>query len=185
MKVTQVVNKHICCGYAEYARELDTELSKEFNSSITEPGEDVGEAEVVLAYYGSTETKCLTPEQTETWRAQGKKVILLHRESQGDLVEGCVIPVKHFLGHVDAIATHEPTNYSDFIPISFVEVDNLPEPDGRLLVGEAGFYGTEKNFEVALEAVGMQTLRLPTIGKLIWLGFKGLLLRCREQKATL
>ncbi len=153
MKVTQVVNTHACCGYAEYGRELDFELKKEFETSITLPGGySVGDAEVVLAYYGSTETLGLRPDECDAWRAQGKKVILLHRESSGDKVELCPIPIKHFLGHVDAIATHEPTNYgTEFIPISFVEIDNLPEPDGRLLIGEAGFYGANKNYETAFE----------------------------------
>lgn len=152
MKVTHVVNNDIGCGYAEYARELDAELKKEFDSSITLPGQDVGDVDVIIASYGSFETLCLTPQQTEKWRAEGKKVVLLHRESTGDLTEGCTIPVKHFLGHVDAIVTHEPTNYgTEFIPISFVEVDNLPEPDERFVIGEAGFYDPMKHFETVID----------------------------------
>lgn len=152
MKVTHVCNRDLACGYGNYARELDTELRQEFDSSITPPGEDVGDAEVVIASYGSTETLGLTPERTEQWRAQGKKVILLYRESEGDLTEGCTIPVKHFLGHVDMIITHEPTNYgTEFVPISFPEIDELPEPDGRLLIGESGFYDQMKHFESVME----------------------------------
>jgi hypothetical protein len=156
MKVTHVVNKDAVCGYAEYARELDFELRKEFESSIVEPGQDVGDADVVIASYGSTETLGLTPAQTEQWRSQGKKVILLYREAQGDLVENCTIPVKHFLGHVDWIVSHEPTNYgpeypTEFIPISFVEVPSLPDPESRLVIGSAGFYDPMKHFEDVVE----------------------------------
>ncbi len=153
IRVTHVVNKHVGCGYAEYARELDAELRKEFDSDITEPGQEIDkDVEVVLASYGSTETLCLTPTQTEQWRSEGKKVILLHRESEENKTENCTIPVKHFLGHVDAIVTHEPTDYgTEFIPISFPEIANLPETDGRLIVGEAGFYDPMKHFETALD----------------------------------
>lgn len=151
LKVAHVVNKNAVCGYAEYARELDWELKKEFESSIVEPGQEIGDVDVVIASYGSTETLGLTPHQTEEWRQQGKKVILLHRESEGDLVENCTIPVKHFLGHVDSIITHEPTNYSEFIPISFPAVVSLPDAELRLVIGSAGFYDTMKHFEDVVE----------------------------------
>ena len=150
LKVAIISNWHEKCGNADYARDLRLELIKEYEFEVvtfTKPEEATGQDVVVISWHPSRVV--LSPQAVHDLHSRGTKVIVTLQNS----FAGAYYASEHDpLLYADAVVAHQKMEGGNIeiktIPVGIHLVDNLPEPNGEVRVGIAGFPYAWKRFDV-------------------------------------
>jgi hypothetical protein len=147
VKVKVLSNLDEQCGNAAYARDLTRELKKHFTE--VELGTHWEHDDVVLVNWCPSVVD-FNSAVGIGWKSEGVKIVLIHQQSYGDSYLE-----KSLMDSVDAIVTHEPTNWgSVYIPHGIPEVDEIHGQSDKLTIGMAGFYfRAVKGFRVVKDVV--------------------------------
>lgn len=170
MKIVLVSNWHERCGNAQYARELLTELWKEWPETITatQPREvldNMKDAKVVIVNWHPSRVS-LSPHEVQGMQSLGMKVIVVLQNSFSGYYSAEVAdPLRYanvVVAHQKMLGNIEIT----YIPCGIPIVENLPETDSSLKIGIAGFPYAWKRFDlvaqVASELGGKALLIAPS-----------------------
>lgn len=149
MKVGILTNRHERCGNAAYARDLEVELKKYFEVSVSDSPNDLFFIEglkVVLINWHPARVGA-SKDFVDWWHSRGIKVVIIHQNS----LEGPA-PTEQVYG-CDITVVHEEMGCYSFIPHGIHMVDGLPafEKMAAKSVGTAGFPFSWKRFDVVAE----------------------------------
>lgn len=160
MKVGLVSNWDLRCGNAQYARDLVTELEKEFTVMGLSPSmsqvrqTNIDDIDVVIVNWHPS--RITVTEQDMQWlKGRGKKVILI---LQNSFREPPLIEEGSMLLAVDMVVAHEEMTFIGCQPNfqciqhGIPEIEGLPAPYEDKWIGTAGFAFPWKRFDVVAEA---------------------------------
>lgn len=160
LKVGLVSNWDLQCGSAQYARDLVTELEKEFVVVGLPPSmsqvrqTNIDDVDVVIVNWHPSRV-VVTAEDMEWLKGKGKKVILI---LQNSFRETPVIAEGSMLLVVDMVVAHEEMQFFGRQPNfrciqhGIPEIEDLPAPYEDKWIGTAGFAFPWKRFDVVAEA---------------------------------
>lgn len=158
--VVLISNWDLQCGNAEYARDLQKELEKEFEVQAL-PGNMhevrnrlASLSEIVVINWHPARVH-VTVDDVRWMKKMGKKVILILQNSFRGPVD---VRAGSMLLETDVVVGHEEMEFEgtgvryQYIPHGIVEVQDLPAPYPTPCIGTAGFPFPWKRFDVVAEA---------------------------------
>jgi len=161
-KVIIHTNLHERCGNAEYARDLQKQLSQWYEVSCTDQ-HDLSNADIVIINWCSGRV-VLRYEMIQECRDRGQIVLVIWQQSLAEAWEA-----GHALCAASAVTAHEPMVVSNlkvhYIPMGIPIVD-VPDfkSDGQLRIGTAGFPFLWKRYDVVAEAARKFNAKLIMFG---------------------
>lgn len=176
MKIGIYSNTDQLCGNAEYARDLQYELSQQYAEPIMVAPDverhgdkdSLWKCDVILISWSPSRVPT-TPELIRNFQAEGKKVIVIWQESYQTIVDPGSWGVEGVLRAADAVVAHEPVQCFreiDYIPHGITMIGHRPPEDGieeGFSVGVAGFPFAWKNFDFVASLAKYFHLRLRMI----------------------
>ena len=148
MRVSLVSNWHERCGVAEYARNLEKELGKQFEV-VREEKVYAAQGDVAVINWHPARL-VLPPGDVRDLKARGLKTILIVHNS----ADSYMALENHPAHWADAVVAHQKMESNveiTYIPFGIPEVDELRSPGTETYIGIAGFPYAWKRFNLVAD----------------------------------